>query len=347
MRIFLTGGTGFIGQPLTQSLLRRSWNVTALVRKPESPSALALHKMGVQLATGDVTERDSMRAAMTGADIVIHNAGYYEFGVDAASKQRMQKINVNGTENVLSLALELGVPRSIYVSTVWAIGESGLELRDETFERNAPYHSAYEQTKTEAHKIAHQYQQRGLPLVIVCPNGVMGANDHSVWGYFLRLYINNLMLPMAWSPNSIFSLVEVHDLAEGIALSVEKSRMNETYFLCGEPRSLREHFAYWAERPGGSQIRFWIPSRLAELTLWPLEPLQRAAGLPAFMSRETVQAGATNLNYSSGKAKRELGWTHKSAKEMWLNVIDGELALLAKRRNRSLVSLLRPMESEG
>lgn len=345
MQVFLTGGTGFIGQPLTQCLLRRNWNVTALVRKPESPSAQALSKLGAQLATGDVTDRESMRASMASADIVIHNAGYYEFGIDSIGIQRAQQINVNGTDNVLGLALELGIPRLIYVSTVWAFGESGTELRDETFTRNTKYRSAYEQSKTEAHVIAAQYQKRGLQLIIVCPNGVVGTNDHSVWGYFLRLYINKIMPPMAWSPNSIFTLIEVHDLAEGITLAAEKGRLGETYFLCGESKTLKEHFAYWAEKPGGFKKRVWIPSRLAELFFAPLEPLQRAVGLPAFLSRETVRAGATNLNYSGEKAKRELGWNYKAGKDMWLDIIDGELELLKKRRNQNLISRLKPLEN--
>ena len=66
MKVFLTGGTGFIGQPLAQSLIARGWNVVALVRKPESPQARTLTNMGVQCVTGDVTDRESMRAATAG-----------------------------------------------------------------------------------------------------------------------------------------------------------------------------------------------------------------------------------------------------------------------------------------
>ena len=74
MKIFLTGGTGFIGQPLTKALLARGWNVLALVRKPDSPEARALTRMGAQCVRGDITDRESMRLGMTGADIVIHIA---------------------------------------------------------------------------------------------------------------------------------------------------------------------------------------------------------------------------------------------------------------------------------
>jgi len=222
--------------------------------------------MGAHLTTGDVTDRESMRAAMSSSDIVIHNAGFYEFGINTGSKQRMQSINVQGTENVLGLALELGVQRSIYVSTAWAFGDSGSQLRDETFTRNTPCRTVYEQTKTDAHDIAAQYQECGLPLIIVCPNGVIGPNDHSIFGYLLRLYLNKLMPPMAWSPQSTFSLVEVNDLVKGITLVVKKGRTKETYLLCGESKRMREHFGFWARKPGAFAVKIWLPVRLAALS---------------------------------------------------------------------------------
>jgi nucleoside-diphosphate-sugar epimerase len=345
MKVFLTGGTGFIGQPLTKALLARGWSVTALVRNPNSAQAQALSNMGAALATGDVTERESMRAAMNNADIVVHNAGHYEFGVDRAGRQRMQAINVIGTDNVLGLAYELCIPRTVYVSTVVAFGETGAQVRDETFTRKTACRTFYEQTKTDAHEMALQYRQRGLPLIIVCPHSVIGANDHSPWGYFLRLYINRIMPPIAWSPDTIHALVYRDDLVEGIARATEKGRINEMYFLTGEARSFREHFDFWARRPGAFRPLVWLPTCLAALLFAPLEPLQRMAGLPAFISRETVLAASINLYYSNEKAKRELGWTHRSSEAMWFATIDGERELLAKRKNQNLIQRLRPLDT--
>ena len=345
MKVFLTGGTGFIGQPLTKALLARGWRVTAFVRRPDSPQAKALIQMGAECYAGNVTDRESMRPGMSGADVVVHNAGHYEYGMDRAGQQRMRASNVTGTENVLGLALELDVPRVVYVSTTQAFGDSGPQRRDETFTRQAPCRTTYEQSKTEAHAIARQYQQRNLPLVIVCPNGVIGANDHSAWGYFLRLYLNKLLPPFGWAPDIVMSLVHVNDLAEGIALAAEKGRIGETYVLAGEPKTNREHIGLWALRPGAFLIRVWVPTRMAALSFGLLEPLQRRVGLPAFMSRETVVASATHWHYASDKAQRELGWTHRSAQEMWLATMDGELELLANRKRRSLVSRLQPVDA--
>jgi dihydroflavonol-4-reductase len=248
MKIFLTGGTGFIGQPLTKALLERGWKVVALVRKSDSPQAQALVKLGAQLAIGDVTKRESMRTAMNGVDVVVHNAGHYEFGLDNAGKQRMRAINVTGTDHVLGLAHELNVSRVVYVSTVQALGETGQQLRDESFKRQTPCRTIYEQTKTDAHIIATEYKQKGLPIIIVCPNGVVGANDHSGWGYFLRLYINRSMPPMSWSPNALQNCAYVDDVAEGIALAVEKGRIGEIYLLSGECCTIREHLDYWRKK---------------------------------------------------------------------------------------------------
>ncbi len=344
VRVFLTGGTGFIGQVLTQCLLQRGWSVTALVRRPDSPRAQRLSRTGVWLTTGDVTQRESMRAAMTGADIVVHCAGHYEFGMNEAGRQRMRAVNVDGTENILSLAQELNIPRTIHVSSVQAFGETGPQPRDETFKRQVPCRTSYEQSKTDAHEIARRYQLSGLPLIIVCPHQVIGANDHSVFGYLARLYLNHVMPPAAWGPNSKFCYVAVNDLAEGIALAAEKGGVGETYLLCGELQTLREALESWRKKPGWSTPRIWLPARLASVLVVPLEPLQRMLGLPALFSRETVLGGTTNWNYSSEKAQRELGWTHCDAAAMWSEALDEEIQLLSRRKNQSLLQRLKPLE---
>ncbi len=345
MKIFLTGGTGFIGQALAKALLKRGWSVTALVRKPGSTQAKALRRAGAELATGDIIARESMRSAMSGADVVVHNAGQYEFGLDKAGKERMQAINVTGTENVLGLARDLAIPRSVYVSTVVAFGETGVVQRDETFTRQVPCRTFYEQSKTDAHNIALGFQQRGLPLIIVCPHQVIGPNDHSSFGYFMRMYVNGILPPVGWSKNTIFCCVALNDLAEGIALAAEKGRIGETYFLSGERTTFNEIFGFWRRKPGSFAPRIWLPAWFAAAMFAPLEPLQRLAGLPAFMSRETVRAAATNWNFSNEKAKRELGWTPVSAEATWFAALDGERELLLKRKGQGLIQRLKPLDS--
>jgi dihydroflavonol-4-reductase len=324
---------------------RRGWEVIVLVRKPESTQAQSLARMGAHLVAGDVTDRESMRAAMQGADLVVHNAGHYEYGLTRQGVQRMQSVNVTGTENVLSLAHELHIPRTSHVSSVQAFGDSGAAERDETFVRQAPCRTVYEQTKTEAHEIALQYLRRGLSLIIVCPHGVVGANDHSQWGYFLRLYLNRILPPVAWAPDANHGSVYVHDLAEGIALAAEKGRTGETYLFCGENLPIRKHLDHWFRVPGSFRPLIWLPAPAAAILFAPLSPMLRALGLPAFISREAAYGAGTNWHYSSAKARSELGWTHLSAEAMWQATIAEERSLLDRRKGQSLIQRLQPLES--
>ena len=344
MKVFLTGATGYIGRPLARALLERGWHITALVRNLGSPEALALARFGAHLVAGDVTSRESVETAMRGAELVVHSAGHYEYGVNAAGRARMRAVNVVGTDHVLSAARTLNVAKTVYVSTVAAYGDSGRGPRDETFVRCAPCRTAYERTKTEAHELALGYQREGLPLLVVCPNGVIGPNDPSVWGYTLRLYLNRLKPPVSWSPRSVFSLVELSDLVRGVVLAAERGREGETYLLCGETVSFAGHLALWADVSGRGRVRAYLPPAVMAALFTPLEPLQRQAGLPAFISRETVKA-AVNVYYVSDKAQRELGWRHGSAKEMWQKTVAGELELLARRPKRDLVSRLKPLNN--
>jgi dihydroflavonol-4-reductase len=344
LRVFLTGGTGFIGRPLTQSLLARGWEVVALVRRPDSPQARVLARMGAVCSAGDVTDRESMRAGMTGTDIVIHAAGWYELGVTERAGARMHAINVTGTENTLGLALELGIPRTVYVSSTVFHGDTGTEVRDESFRRQAPIRFHYERTKAEAHEVAERYQARGLPAILICPAHVVGPNDHSPYGYFQRMYVNGMLPPFAWAPRTVHSPAHVSEVAEGIALAAERGRLGEMYILAGAPTSLREIFRIWATLPGGFRIRFFVPHWVASLLFASLEPVQRWLGMPAFLSREAVRGSTGSLSFSSAKAKRELGWTHRPPEELWRSILDDERALLAGRTARGLVARLKPVD---
>lgn len=343
MRIFLTGGTGFIGQPLSQRLVSRGWTVTGLARSPGGPEARALQAAGIHIVPGDVTDRESMRAAMTGADMVIHNAAWYELGLTASAKQVMRQTNVDGTENVLSLAHEVGVPRVVYVSSLIALGDTGKQTRDESYERLARPTSAYEQTKTDAHAIALAYQRRGLPLIIVCPGNVIGPDDHSAWGYLARLYANGTLPPLGWAKDTICAHASVNDTAEGIALAAERGRPGEIYFLGGDLITMGAVLALWSTTPGGLRSRVWASTVIAAAAFALLEPLQRLVGIPAFISRETAHAGSTNFAYSNAKAKTALGWNPRPPREVWLDTLQGERQLRSRRKTRSLTALLRPL----
>jgi dihydroflavonol-4-reductase len=341
MRIFLTGATGFIGQELVRAMRARAWDVTALVRDDTSSPSRWLSSHGVTLHRGDVTRPDGLAAAMRGVDVVLHNAGVYEYGADAALARRMRAVNVDGTATVLGAAVEAGVPRTVYVSTVWALGvHTGTQPADESKRHDGRFLTAYERSKHDAHQVALTMRARGLPLVIAIPNAVVGANDHSIFGYLLRLYLMGRLAPVAWGADAIFPAVDVRALAEGLCLAAERAPIGEDFLFCGAPQTTREIFGHWARHAGGSRHMVFLPRWLARPQMALMEPLLRAAGLPAFLSRETVDVGSSGLNYSAAKAHRMLGWPHPETGAMWDRIVAEERKLVESRRG--FLERLRP-----
>ena len=95
------------------------------------------------------------------------------------------------------------------------------------------------------------------------------------------------------------------------------------------------------------RMRAYLPWPLAWLNNWSIEPLQRAMGLPAFLSRDIVMTARLQLAFSSERARQDLLWQYRDARAMWRDTIDGELELLRKHRRRTLVEQLRPVDPEA
>lgn len=330
MRVFLTGGTGFIGRRLARALLRRGWTVTALVRRPDSAEAQGLRADGAELAQGDVTERASMGAAMSGADIVVHNAGWYELGLTPEAGRRMREINIDGAANTLGLAVEIGVPRIVHVSSIVAYGDTAGTLADESFRRLSPPRSIYEFTKAAAHAIGARLQQRGAPLIMACPAQVIGPGDHSPFGYIVKFWTRGIFPPLFWTPEGTHSFVHVDDVAEGIALAAERGRPGEDYIFAAGTMRIRELIGLLSSTPGGMPVIGYLPPPFDAAAAGLIEPLLRAAGYPAFISREVVRATGVHFAFSGAKAVAELGWRPRPIEEAWRETLAAERAALGK-----------------
>jgi nucleoside-diphosphate-sugar epimerase len=329
MRIFLTGGTGFIGRSLTLALIQRGWAVTALVRRLDSSEARSIQAKGARLFLGDIRDRESMRAAMLGADAVIHNAAWYKLGIPKDTCDEMRAINVQGTVNTFELARELGIQKIVYVSSVAVFGDTGDGIADETCERHSHFKSCYEQTKTEAYEFAKRCQESGLPIVITCPVAVIGPGDHSAIGSLVRMYVRGRFPPIGFSKNRKYGFVHVDDVAEATVRCVELGRIGETYILSGGIMSYREVIRQWGRTPGGSRITlFWMPDTLVLQFCRVAEWTERLLGLPTFLSRELALSSMNNEQFTARKAERELGMKFRTSEQAWLDTLEGERALL-------------------
>lgn len=303
MRYFLTGATGFIGGHLARLLLRRGHKVVAQVRSVERAKALA--EAGVELWPGDITDRDSLRGPMTGADGVFHLAAWYKVGV---REPAAEQINVQGTRNVLEVMRELKIPKGVYTSTVAVFSDTRGQLVDESYRYDGPHLSEYDRTKWKAHyEVALPMIQEGLPLVIVQPGVVYGPGDtssiHGVFSDYLRG-----RLPMV-PRGAEFCWAHVEDVALGHLLAMERGAVGESYIIAGPRMSLVDALKLAEQLTGKRAPRLQGAPGLLRGLSRVLGVVEKVVPLSGSMSSEglRVAAGTTYIGDNS-KARRDLGY---------------------------------------
>jgi nucleoside-diphosphate-sugar epimerase len=313
MRVFLTGGTGFIGGAIARQLRGRGDDVVALVRTPAK--ATALSATGVELVAGDLADDKAIADGMAGCDAAIHSAAIYEVGIPNKAKPDMYATNVEGTRRVLEAALGAGLSKVVYVSTVGAFGNTHGQIVDESYQHpHTSYTSYYEETKVEAHDIAVQMAGRGLPVVIVQPGGVYGPGDKSVLGQNMEKIARG-KAPFLPFPDLGMTMVHRDDVAEGILAALDKGRPGEAYVLTGDAvrvRDLAERVSALAGKRGPiADMPTWLIRASA-----PLGPLLGPLmGFPPnFRELISTSAGVT-FWARADKARAELGFSPRSLED--------------------------------
>jgi nucleoside-diphosphate-sugar epimerase/N-acetylglutamate synthase-like GNAT family acetyltransferase len=333
MRYFVTGATGFIGGRLVRRLRTAGHEVRALVRTPAKAQDLA--GLGVSLHPGDVTDKESMRDALRGSDGVFHLAAWYRIGARPGERRVAERINVQGTRNVLELMRELGIPKGVYTSTINVFGDTEGWVGDESYRHTGPWLSEYDRTKWKAHyEVAVPMIQAGLPLVIVQPGAVYGPGDPSVIGNLLRRYLRRT-LPIR-PHGAAVCWGHVDDTAHGHVLAMEQGRPGESYILAGPPHTLEEALEIAEEITGIRRPWLRPPAVLLRAMAAAASVVERLIPLPQIYAAETLRlaAGATYLG-SSEKAQRELGFRARALEEGLRETLLHEMAMLGMTDSRN------------
>jgi dihydroflavonol-4-reductase len=307
MKVFVTGGTGFIGGHVVRQLRARGDEAVALVRTPEKGAPL--RDIGCDLMGGDLSDQATLREGMRGCDAVIHSAAVYEVGIPKSEHEAMYEANVLGTERVLRAVLEERIPKVVYISTVGAFGNTRGNVVDETYTHpGGDYTSYYEETKVKAHQIARRLiDDEGLPCVIVQPGGVYGPGDHSELGNMIDQAATG-KLKMLMFPETGFNLVHVEDVADGILLAYDKGETGQSYVLGGQISKMRELVEKVSEIAGRKAPTRELPPALMKMAI-PIGPLVgKALGFPPNLRELIRTSDGVTFWAKDDKARRELGY---------------------------------------
>ncbi|HXA42179.1 MAG TPA: NAD-dependent epimerase/dehydratase family protein [Candidatus Solibacter sp.] len=332
MKVFVTGATGFIGSEVARRLRQRGDDVVALVR--DRSGAGGLEEIGCQLVEGDLDSAGAIAGGMRGCDAAIHLAAMYEVGIPKSRRPAMYAANVEGTRTILGTALELEIPKVVYVSTVNAFGNTEGQVVDETHQHTERYVSYYDETKHLAHKLAREMIDKGLRLVIVQPGGVYGPGDTSPQGRLITQFLDG-KLPAMMFPDTGINMVHRDDVADGILLALDKGKPGEAYVLGGQITTMGEAIRTLGKVAGRKPPRITVPTAVIKAVA-PLGPVIGPA-LGQGPNLHEIISAVDGVTYwaKDDKARRELGYSPRGLEQGMRDMLEVEGRLPEQARGKS------------
>ena len=307
--IFLTGVTGFIGKRLLPLLLAEGRRIHVIVRDPARlhvPEGAPL-----RIFSGDIGDSGVVRRAMEGCEEGYHLAAMVQHRKDPAEYERS---NILGTRNVLAAAMELGLSRLVYSSSIIVYANDPSSLKDETARISGDaFLGDYHRTKYYAHLEAARCAAEGLPVILVMPSSVYGPCDLSdanrVLAWCRRF--KHGWVPH-WLPNEgrlVLNVAYGEDVAQGILLAMRRGEGGEGYILGGENLSIRELMERIGNLAGDTRPFRSFPTGVLEPLAALSEGLAKLTGTRPLLRRGLVRSMNLPWAFSSDKARRQLGYT--------------------------------------
>jgi dihydroflavonol-4-reductase len=302
MTVLITGATGQVGNAIARRLADDGVEVRALVRSPERARVLPA---SVQPVFGDVTDAQSLRAALDGTATVYHAAGIPEqWRRDVGEFAR---VNVDGTRNVVDAALAAGVERFVYTSTDDVLVQAPGAVFDESVVNPKPGETPYQRSKQEADRIVTAALDRGLPAVFLHPAGVYGPAPFLVKG------LNDLLMQLARRKTPALlpggmAVAYSEDVADGHVRAAAQAEVGARYLLAESFQSLTDIARAVAAAEPRAKVPRVMPLGVARAVSTVGERVAQMTGRPPMISRSVLQFLERGSRPSGRRARTELGW---------------------------------------
>jgi dihydroflavonol-4-reductase len=304
-KTLVTGGAGFIGSAVVRQLLAQGREVRCLV-EPGSDRR-NLEGLDVEQVDGLITDRQGMRDALRGCDVMYHLAAIYRLWLP--DPQVIYDVNVEGSKTVLFAALEAGLRKVIFTSSIAALGvRADGQPADETVDLNFwADANDYIRTKFLSDRDARRFAGEGLPVVLVNPAFPFGERDVAPTPTG-RLVCQVLRGEMPAFPEGGFNAVDVEDVARAHLLAEEKGQIGQRYIAGGHNVTWQGFFAKVAELGGVKPPKVKLPAksmaRVASVVEWVSDHVTHAEPR---ITRKDALMGGRRYWFDNTKARTELG----------------------------------------
>ena len=308
----VTGATGFVGSAVARALLARGHPVRVLARPSSDRRNLA--GLAVEIVEGAMEDPRSLARAVAGCRYVYHVAADYRIWVPDPAP--MFRANVEGTRDLLTAALEAGIERVVYTSSVATLGlVPGGSADEETPSSMDDMIGPYKRSKFAAEEVVRELvRERGLPVVIVNPSTPVGPGDIKPTPTG-RLILEAARGQMPAFVDTGLNIVHVEDVAEGHLSAADKGRIGERYILGGENMTLAEILARVAQAVGRRPPWLRVPHNVLFPVAIGAELAARVTGRDPFVTLDGVRMSRKKMYFTSQRASHELGYAPRPARE--------------------------------
>jgi dihydroflavonol-4-reductase len=304
MKALVTGATGFVGGAVARALVQGGVTVRVLARPNSNIENLA--GLPVERVDGDLRDPASLREALAGCQHLYHVAAHYALW--AKDPAIFYDVNVAGTRHMLTAARLAGIERTVYCSTIGAIGLPpggglGTENTPVSLDQMAGH---YKRSKYLAEQEVLRLAQEGLPVVIVNPSAPVGAGDvrPTPTGQVIVDFMKGRM--PAYIETGM-NIVDVDDVAAGHLLAMEKGRQGERYILGCRNLMLRDVFEILSGLTGVKAPSLRLPRSAILPLAYANHWIANITGRPPRIPLEGVKMAKYRMHYDCSKAIRELG----------------------------------------
>ncbi len=299
--VFLTGGTGLLGQYIIDSLGRQGYKIRALCRNLATlPAHLRPKATWVE---GDLHDIPALEAHMEGCDYVIHGAGKVSY--QSSDKKELFATNVEGTANIVNIALAYPIRKFIHISSIAALGRSKdkLTIDEQAQWQETDLNTYYAKTKYLGELEVWRGVAEGLSAVVVQPSIVLGAGD---WTQSSTQIFQYVWREKGYYPQGQLSYVDVRDVAEVITRLLPTEATAERYIVSAGEASYLELFTQIAQRFGKKPPHKRMTPLLGAIAWrWYYLKSLLFGGKP-LVSRETVMLGKNDYAYQNDKVRKAL-----------------------------------------
>jgi dihydroflavonol-4-reductase len=298
--VFVTGGTGFLGQHLLPTLVAAGHRVRALVRNPAQHPWLAQHP--IEIIPGDILDEPALQRGADGADAIVHAAGMFRFWGNAAEFERT---NIGGAEVIVRAAAAVACQRLVHVSTIYLIGQPP---PDRTIDETYPPNPVEPYQRSKLHAEQHILAQAHTPVIVLRPGAFYGpGSDYA----FNRLFFHDPMRGIIMQLNGgryVILPVFIADVAQAILSALTRGTPGEIYNICDDPIAHRDAYDIVCREAKLWYPRLTLPDWTGLTASHILESFGRLTRREPFYPLNMRSYVYNYWRVSHEKATRELGF---------------------------------------